>query len=182
MRTVRFGGRVTMMVGLTGVPGSGKTTVADILEERGIRVIRINDTITPYILGEDPDRDTKIINEELWADEFQIIDGVVEGHLAHLLPCDRIIILRCNPDIIIDRLIRRGYSSEKAKENALAEALDTVLIESLESFDPEVIYEFETTDIDSTVVADYVQDVLMDRGTPSYGHCDWSDYLLSYMP
>ncbi|MDG6251658.1 AAA family ATPase, partial [Methanocalculus sp.] len=119
MRTIPLCDCVTMMIGLTGVPGTGKTTVADILEERGVYVVRINDTITPYILGRDPDRDTIIIDEELWAAEFQPVDGVVEGHLAHLLPCDRVVILRCDPDVLVDRLIGRGYSPEKAEENAL---------------------------------------------------------------
>jgi len=171
-----------MMLGLTGVPGTGKTTVADILRERGVRVVRVNDTIEPYIIGSDPDRDTRIIDEERWAEEFPPVDGVVEGHLAHLLPCDRIVILRCNPDILVERLTGRGYSQEKALENALAEALDSVLIEVFESFESEVIYEFETTDTDSETVADFVMDVLADRATPSHGQCDWSDYLLNRMP
>ncbi|MCP1715585.1 adenylate kinase [Methanocalculus alkaliphilus] len=171
-----------MMLGLTGVPGTGKTTVADILRERGVPVIRINDTIEPYIIGSDPDRDTRIIDEERWAEEFTPFDGVVEGHLAHLLPCDRIVILRCNPDVLFKRLITRGYSEEKALENALAEALDTILIEAFEAFESEVIYEFETTDIDSGTVANCVMDVLADRATPSHGMCDWSDYLVNRMP
>ncbi len=171
-----------MMIGLTGVPGTGKTTVADILEERGVYVVRINDTITPYILGRDPDRDTIIIDEELWAAEFQPVDGVVEGHLAHLLPCDRVVILRCDPDVLVDRLIGRGYSPEKAEENALAEALDSTLIETLENHDPEVIYEFETTDTTSETVADFVLDVRAGDASPSHGTCDWSLYLMNHMP
>ncbi|GAA5261811.1 adenylate kinase [Methanocalculus sp. MC3] len=171
-----------MMIGLTGVPGTGKTTVADILEGRGVYVVRINDTITPYILGRDPDRDTIIIDEELWAAEFQPVDGVVEGHLAHLLPCDRVVILRCDPDVLVDRLIGRGYSPEKAEENALAEALDSTLIETLENHDPEVIYEFETTDTTSETVADFVLDVRAGDASPSHGTCDWSLYLMNRMP
>lgn len=171
-----------MMIGLTGVPGTGKTTVADILEERGVHVVRINDTITPYILERDPDRDTIIIDEELWAEEFRPVDGVVEGHLAHLLPCDRVVILRCDPDVLVDRLILRGYSPEKAEENALAEALDSTLIEALENHDPEVIYEFETTDTTSETVADFVLDVRAGDASPSHGTCDWSLYLMNRMP
>ncbi len=171
-----------MMIGLTGVPGTGKSTVADILEKRGIRVVRINDTIEPYIIEKDPVRDTQIIDEDEWADGFEPIDGVVEGHLAHLLPCDRVVLLRCDPHVIIERLLSRGYSRKKAEENALAEALDLVLIESLESFDPEVIYELETTDIDSERVADFVQEVIAGRAAPSHGACDWSDYLETTMP
>lgn len=171
-----------MMVGLTGVPGTGKTTVAGILRDRGVPVLFINDTIEPYILGDDPDRDTVIIDEDRWAAEFEPFDGVVEGHLAHLLPCDRVVILRCNPIVIRERLMARGYTVEKAEENALAEALDSVLIEALESFQSEVIYEYETTDTDSSNVAAFVMDVQNGNALPAHGICDWSDYLMNQMP
>ena len=46
------------------------------------------------------------------------VDGIVEGHLAHLLPCDRVVVLRCRPDILRERLAPRDYPEEKIAENA----------------------------------------------------------------
>jgi len=42
-----------MMVGLTGTPGTGKSSVAAELERRGHRVVHLVDTVQPYILEED---------------------------------------------------------------------------------------------------------------------------------
>ncbi|KUK69502.1 MAG: hypothetical protein XD88_1257, partial [Methanocalculus sp. 52_23] len=48
--------------------------------------------------------------------------------------------------------------------------------------DPEVIYEFETTDTTSETVADFVLDVRAGDASPSHGTCDWSLYLMNRMP
>lgn len=40
----------------------------------------------------------------------------------------------------------RGYPEEKVRENVLAEALDVIFIETLESISPEQVYELDTTD------------------------------------
>ncbi|MBR6447047.1 MAG: adenylate kinase family protein, partial [Methanomicrobium sp.] len=117
-----------MMVSITGIPGTGKTAVSSLLKEKGYSVTAQNDTIGKYILERDEERDAIVIDEDLWADEFPVFDGIVEGHITHLLPSDRVIVLRCRPDVLEDRLRKRGYSAAKVKENVLAEALDTILI------------------------------------------------------
>ena len=135
-----------MMCGITGTPGTGKTSVAGDLTRRGFPVLHLSDTISGYVIGKDEERDTGIIDEERWAAEFVPYKGFVEGHLAHLLPCDRIVVLRCRPDILMERLKTRGYGQEKIRENALAEALDVILIETVDLFSPDQIYELDTTD------------------------------------
>ena len=69
------------------------------------------------------------------------MDGFVEGHIAHLLPCDRIVVLRCRPDELKKRLAQRKYREKKIRENADAEALDVCLIETVEEFEPSQILE-----------------------------------------
>ncbi|MFZ1957772.1 MAG: adenylate kinase family protein, partial [Methanoregula sp.] len=118
-----------MMCGITGTPGTGKSTVADELARRGHRVVHISDVVQPYVLGKDPERDTQIIDTDRMVDEFVPFDGFVEGHFAHLLPCDRIVVLRLRPDKLAARLAARGYSPDKIGENRDAEALDVCLIE-----------------------------------------------------
>ena len=39
----------------------------------------------------------KSVDDERWAAEFVPVNGFVEGHFAHLLPCDRIVVLRLSP-------------------------------------------------------------------------------------
>ena len=145
---------------------------------RGYSVVRLAETVQEYVIGEDRERDTRIIDEDRWIREFIPVEGIVEGHLAHLLPCDRVVILRCRPDILLARLRSRGYSEEKCRENAEAEALDVCLIETLERHPPEHILEIDGTGIPSGRVADLIEDFLKGRIPPSHGGIDWSEYLV----
>ena len=173
------GGRLrpSMMFGITGTPGTGKSSIADELIGRGERVLHLSETTAPYVIEKDSSRDTLVIDEERWIDEFVPFDGVVEGHLAHLLPCDRIVVLRCRPDILVGRLRDRGYGEKKVKENALAEALDVILIETLESFSLEQIYELDTTDKIIRECTDQVERFFHGEIPPSSGCIDWSSYI-----
>lgn len=167
-----------MMVGITGTPGTGKTSVARELERRGHRVVRINDTITGYVLEEDRERDTFVIDVARWAGEFPPVDGIVEGHLAHFLPCDRIVVLRCRPDVLRERLLPRGYLPGKIAENTEAEALDVVLIETLEERPEDTILELDTTEQTAPECADRIEQFMLGKLPSSYGHIDWTDYLV----
>jgi adenylate kinase len=166
-----------MMYGISGTPGTGKSAIAGELEDRGFPVLHLSDTTGRYVLESDPDRDTLVIDEERWADEFPPFDGFVEGHLAHILACDRLIILRCRPDILADRLVERGYSREKVRENAEAEALDVVLIEALECHPPEHIFELDTTDRSIRESCDMIVQFVQGTLPPVHGAYDWSSYL-----
>lgn len=166
-----------MMIGITGTPGTGKSTVAKELGARGHRVIPLSDTTTPFVLERDESRDTLVIDEEAWAREFGRVDGFVEGHLAHLLPCDLIVVLRCRPDILAARLRARGYPEKKVSENAEAEALDVVLIETLEEFRGDQVLEIDTTERDIRDCAGLIEKFARREVHPSFGNIDWSGYL-----
>ncbi len=167
-----------MMIGLTGTPGTGKSTLSHELEERGYPVTHMVDTIKPYIIDEDEERDTLVVDEEAWAREFCRVEGIVEGHLAQYLPCDRIIVLRCRPDVLARRLQKRGYSEKKIRENVEAEALDIILQETVERFRDDQIYEIDTTPCGLKDLADEAEKVIEGTRSPRYGTIDWSEYLL----
>lgn len=166
-----------MMIALTGTPGTGKTTLADILTERGIAVVSQKETMTPYILEHDAERDTDIIDEEAWVEDFVPVEGAIEGHLTHLLPADRVIVLRCRPDILAARLRKRGYGEEKVQENAEAEALDAILIEALEVHPEEHMLVIDTTDQRPEETADEIEAFIRGDAPPSLTVPDWSEYL-----
>lgn len=166
-----------MMYGITGTPGTGKTSIAAELRKRGYPVLDLNSTIRPYVLSKDEARDTLIIDEERWVSGFPLTEGFVEGHLAHLLPCDRIIILRCRPDILEDRLKARGYPDAKIAENVEAEALDVVLIEALEEYRQDQVLEIDTTGLSAADCADAIEQFVRGDIPPSFGQIDWSGYL-----
>ncbi|HUU75124.1 MAG TPA: adenylate kinase family protein [Methanoregulaceae archaeon] len=166
-----------MMYGISGTPGTGKTTIAEELSARGHPVLHLAGTTDSYRLDRDEDRDTYIIDEERWAREFIAVEGFVEGHLAHLLPCDLVIVLRCRPDVLAGRLSGRGYSRAKIAENAEAEALDVILIECLEGFEPRQIYELDTTDKSAQECCEMIEGFVRGKIPPSFGEIDWSHYL-----
>jgi adenylate kinase len=167
-----------MMCGITGTPGTGKSSAADELARRGYPVVHLGKTVGAYALGKDPERDTLIIDEERWAGEFTPVEGFVEGHLAHLLPCDRVVVLRCRPGILLDRLRKRGYSEGKCRENAEAEALDVSLIETLERHPEEQVLELDASGLTVGETADLILGFFLGRVAPSHGRVDWSEYLL----
>ena len=167
-----------MMVGITGTPGTGKSTVAAVLAGRGRRVVHTTETVGPFVLGDDPERDTRVVDAEAWAAAFEPVDGVVEGHLAHLLPCDLVVVLRCRPALLEERLAARGYAREKVRENAEAEALDVILIETLEGISREQVLEVDASVRSPEEVADLIEGFIEGTVAPSVGTVDWSSYLL----
>jgi adenylate kinase len=166
-----------MMCGITGTPGTGKSVVGTELLRRGHTVVNLTTTVGPYVIGEDEERDAQIIDVDRWAAEFVPVDGFVEGHIAHLLPCDRIVVLRCRPDELKKRLAQRKYREEKIRENADAEALDVCLIETVEAFSPERIFELDTTDRDAVYCADQIELFINGEIPAGFGSIDWSGFL-----
>jgi adenylate kinase len=166
-----------MMCGITGTPGTGKSMVSEELIRRGHTVVHINDTVAPYVSGNDEERDTRIIDVDRWAADFVPVDGFVEGHIAHLLPCDRIVVLRCRPDVLTNRLSSRNYREEKILENFDAEALDVCLIETVEEFKPYQILELDTTVHDVSFCADQIERFVNGEIPPGFGTIDWTAFL-----
>ena len=166
-----------MMCGITGTPGTGKSMIGDELAHRGHTVIHLTDTVGPYVVGDDEQRDVQVIDVDRWAAEFVPVHGFVEGHFAHLLPCDRVVVLRCRPDELKARLARRKYRAAKIRENAEAEALDSCLIETVEEYDPDRIFELDTTGQDARSCADRIEQFIRGEIPADFGHIDWSEYL-----
>lgn len=166
-----------MMCGITGTPGTGKSMIGDELARRGHRVVHLTDTVGPYVIGDDEKRDVQVIDVERWVAEFTPVDGFVEGHFAHLLPCDRIVVLRCRPDELAARLKQRKYREAKIRENAEAEALDSCLIETVEDYDPGRIFELDTTGRDAPYCAGRIEAFVRDEIPAGFGNIDWSSFL-----
>ena len=112
---------------------------------------------------------------------------LIEGHLAHYLKPEVVIVLRANPFLLKERLKRRGFSGEKIKENVEAETLDVILVEAVEMC--EIVYEVDTSGKSIEEVANCVKQIIdidlesndkkvdMDKNKYKPGSVDWS-YLM----
>lgn len=165
------------MIGITGTPGTGKSAVAAELLARGLPVLDLKTTVRPYVLEHDAVSDADVVDVDVWADAFPETDGYVEGSLAHYLACDKIIVLRCRPDVLRIRLGSRGYKPAKVAENCDAEALDVILIETVDMFASEQVYEIDTTNREVSAVADLIVSFAEDRVSAEFGTLDWSESL-----
>ncbi len=162
------------MIALTGTPGTGKTTVAELLKKRGHEVISVLEMARKHgcILDEEGD-EVEIDVERLANFRF---DGIVEGHLSHYLHPDITIVLRCNPLILKERLADRGWDEEKLMENVEAELLDVILVEAIEmNYN---VFEVDTTSMTPEEVADVVENIISGEGEEYRpGRVDWLSEL-----
>lgn len=169
-----------MKTALTGTPGTGKTTISKMLSDGyGMEVVDLNEVIRAhgYYTGWDENRHCLIVDiEALKAHPFS--DGLVlEGHLSHHLPVDRVIVLRTDPDVLRVRLKEKGFSDNKIRENFEAEIIDVILVEALEVHGNDV-YEVDSTgtpSISARLVWEITQGQGLERFAP--GQYDWTGYL-----
>ena len=114
---------------LTGTPGTGKTSVSKLLNEK---VTSLSDYYEEASEGKTKDGEWLVdiakLNKILKTSDSRIY----EGNFAHKLNnINKIIVLRCDPNILMDRLEERGYKKEKVMENLEAEAIGLIFSESI---------------------------------------------------
>ena len=168
-----------MRVAVTGTPGTGKTTAVEMMET-SLAVRHINELIKEEGLstGRDEQRDTLVADVDALEDRLADRDDVLfESHLAHLLDADRVVVLRCRPDIVEQRLVERGESEASAAENAESEALDLILSAAVQRHGEESVYEIETTDQTPAETAAAIEAVVAGEREPSAGTVSYVDYL-----
>lgn len=168
-----------MRIAVTGTPGTGKTSATEALET-DLEVVHLNEVIEAEGLttGRDEERDTLVADldaVEAWLDGRD--DVVVESHLAHLLPVDRVVVLRCHPEELERRLEARGEPQATIEENAESEALDLILAEAVDRHGEAAVYEIETTDLDPSAVAAAIEAVVAGEREPSSGTVSYVEYL-----
>ena len=151
---------------VTGTPGVGKTIVSERLAEKlGAVHIDVADLIRREGIagGYDEKRQTLIADDEKLAKRVQQIIAktsktvIVDGHFAtEAVPkgyVTKVILLRCHPKQLEQRMLEKGFQGAKLRENLAAEILDVCLTDAVNAVGVEKVCEVNTTDkaVDDTI-------------------------------
>lgn len=116
------------MICLTGIPGTGKTTICKMLDEKGIRCVSADSIAEQLECKEGDEVDIDCLRSKMIPSDI-----VVESHYSHLLKCDFIIILEAPESIIEERLAKRGYSEVKIRGNIDTQLSGSIYSEALDN-------------------------------------------------
>lgn len=163
-----------MRIAITGTPGTGKTSVTELLENE-YEVIHLNELIRENELtnGYDEERNSYLVDLEA-LEETLPQEGVFESHISHLLDVDKTIVLRCHPKQLQERL--SDEPEKEIRENVEAEAIDGVLIEALDQ--NKEVHEIDTTERSVKEVAGLIDQIIRNEKTMEPGRIDWSKWLM----
>ncbi|KYK30296.1 MAG: hypothetical protein AYK22_04120 [Thermoplasmatales archaeon SG8-52-3] len=179
-----------MIIALSGTPGTGKTSVSEVLRNRNLEVIDFNKEAREnnFLIGKDIKRDSNFVDIEKFNkyiiknySEKKLI--IIEGHLSHLLKiAEKIILLRCHPKILKNNLTKKGWKKEKIKENIEAEILDIILCEATEIHEESNIFEIDVSNKSIIEIADDIIDLTKNNFKNmkkfKIGRVDWSEEIL----
>jgi len=125
------------IIAISGTPGSGKTSLCDALESAKIQCERLQELAQRYeCLGSVDEHDGAAPVDihrlaEVWEPPSSGL-VMVDGHLAHLLDIEAIIVVRCEPKELSQRLNARGYDEAKIRANTEWELMAGTWAELLE--------------------------------------------------
>lgn len=131
-----------MRIAVTGTPGVGKTLVAEelsnVLELTHIDVSKVASEMGAVL----EDEDSSVVDVDILKEKIDEMDDIIiDSHFAEVFDVDYVFVLRCEPEILFNRLVKRGYSEKKVKENVMAEILDYCLMNALEHHPADRIFE-----------------------------------------
>jgi adenylate kinase len=164
---------------ITGTPGTGKSTVADLLGKcLKLGVIHCDRAfIEKNNLYSDEENGSLVVEiEKLERLLRKEKDRVVESHILCdiKLPADFCFVLRTSPEKLEKRLSSRKWDEGKIGENVEVEALDYCLIRAKDNYIK--VVQVDTTERAAEETTDLMLKAM--KGKFSGDSVDWSDYFL----
>ncbi|MDH5404364.1 MAG: AAA family ATPase [Candidatus Heimdallarchaeota archaeon] len=150
---------------ITGSVCTGKSTIANALGEEGYIVYNIFDIAKTLDCVSDYNSkyDAFMVDDTLlknripsFLNELQGL-VIIEGHYTNVLPSNLVkicFVLRASLRDLRERLILRGYSNKKIRENLAAETMDVCLSDSINQFSAKKVIEIRDKTIHETI--DYI--------------------------
>lgn len=110
------------VLAVSGTPGAGKTTLCEAMKHDGWHVLSLATLAEEHdCMGPVDEADGAApIDVHRLAETWEAPEEgrwLVDGHLAHLLEVDGIVLLRCKPSVLNERLSTRGYEERKVRAN-----------------------------------------------------------------
>ncbi len=143
-----------MRLVITGVPATGKTAISKALAKvMKAELVHANDFAKKVGAAKkargasELTVDLKKLQKHL-AKAFAANKNIIaEGHLLceFALPADAVLVLRANPIVLLKRYAARGYSRQKAADNAVAEALDYCLLKAEAAYGSRKVIQIDAT-------------------------------------
>ncbi len=181
---------------VSGTPGTGKTTISkNISNYIKAKVISLNELSISenLIVKYDAKRETSVINnKKLISFLIELIEDykkedleflIIESHFSDIVPeqyINFVIILRCDPDELYNRLKRRGYKREKIRENVQSEILGNCVNYFMNKPLNIPILEIDTTNVSIESITKTIVDILrkkIDIDDFYAGKVDWLEKL-----
>ncbi|KZT06841.1 P-loop containing nucleoside triphosphate hydrolase protein [Laetiporus sulphureus 93-53] len=151
---------------ITGTPGTGKTTHAQLLVQESpipLQHINVGEWVKEKGLYEEYDEEWQsyTVDEDKLVDELEPLASaggiILDWHTSEVFPerwADLVVVLRCDHTRLWDRLEKRNYPLKKIQENNEAEIMEVVLDEARSSYPPEIVVELRsenTEDLEANV-------------------------------
>lgn len=176
-------------IGISGVPGTGKTTIARRLSEYlNMPTIDLSDYAIKnmLVIAYDSSTQSYVIDEEkLQRSVVALYQNmgplIIDSHYVEILPREMfevVFILRRDPSELLDLLLSRGWSSKKVAENVEAELLSVCTINAIEELGEDAVIEIDASNRSLDDVAREAIDILFGDKPAYYGHrIDWLSIL-----
>ena len=154
--TKKISKKKPLVILLTGVPGTGKTSIArEWCAQSNLAYLSLNDLVKAEGLHTGTDARTGALVVEM--DKLEEAANawlaavhspvIIEGHLGCdiKLKVERVLVLRLHPDEVVSRLRARNYNTYQLDENKMAELLDYCTLRSIRNYGSRKVYELDLT-------------------------------------